>query len=119
MTRDRVFALLGFVGLIIAIGTIFFRFVEGWSWLDAYFFTVVTLSTVGYGSLVPATAVGKIATTVLIFIGIGAVALAIQQLGQFAMRGRLETRSQLREARRKVEEARKRADAAEERGPDA
>lgn len=119
MTRERILALIGFVGLIIAIGTVFFRFIEGWSWLDAYFFTVVTLSTVGYGSLVPATPVGKIATTILIFIGIGAVAVAIQQLGQFAMRSRMETRTQLRQARRKVEEAKKRAEAAEERGPDA
>lgn len=42
--------------IIIATGTLFFHGVEGWSWLDSYFFTVVTLSTVGYGSLVPATA---------------------------------------------------------------
>jgi len=54
-----------------AAGTVFFRFVEGWSWLDAYFFTAVTVTTVGYGNLVPATALGKIGATVLIFAGIG------------------------------------------------
>lgn len=68
----------GSLVILIAGSTVFFHLVEGWSWLDAYFFTVVTLSTVGYGSLVPATAIGKIAATVLIFTGLGLFALAIQ-----------------------------------------
>ena len=73
---------------IIASGTVFFHFVEGWDWVDSYFFTVVTLSTVVYGSLVPATVLGKIATTVFIILGIGVFALAIQQFGHMAMRRR-------------------------------
>jgi voltage-gated potassium channel len=75
---------------IVASGTVFFRWAEGWTWLDAYFFTVVTLSTVGYGSLVPATILGKIGTTVFIFVGIGVFVVAIQQFGMFAMRKREE-----------------------------
>ena len=71
-------AVLFLLAVLIGCGTVFFHLVEGWSYLDAYFFTVVTLSTVGYGSLVPVTALGKIGTTVLIFLGIGVFALAIQ-----------------------------------------
>lgn len=82
--------LLTTLATIIFGGTAFFRWAEGWSWLDAYFFTVVTLSTVGYGSLVPATALGKIGTTVFIFVGLGVFALAIQQFGAFAVRKREE-----------------------------
>lgn len=78
-------ALIGLLLAVIGIGTVFFRYAEGWSWLDAYFFTVVTLSTVGYGNLVPATAIGKIGTTVFIFLGLGVFALAIQQFGHFAV----------------------------------
>ena len=74
-------------GIVIA-GTVFFHIVEGWSWIDSYFFTVVTLSTVGYGNLVPATAIGKIGTTVLIFVGLGVFALAIQQFAHFTMKKR-------------------------------
>ncbi len=73
---------------VIAGGTVFFKFVEGWSWIDAYFFTVVTLSTVGYGELVPATAVGKIGTTIFIVAGLGIFAAAIQQFGHYAIRKR-------------------------------
>lgn len=73
---------------IIGSGTVFFHFVEGWSWVDAYFFTVITLSTVGYGSLVPATVLGKIATTIYIILGIGVFAVAIQHFGHMAVRRR-------------------------------
>ncbi|SNS58376.1 potassium channel family protein [Antarctobacter heliothermus] len=90
MTRLRFLSLFLTLGLIIALGTVFFRYVEGWSWLDSYFFSVVTLSTVGYGELVPATAAGKIGTTVFILLGLGIFAVAIQQFGVFAMRKREE-----------------------------
>ncbi|SHH16584.1 potassium channel family protein [Marivita hallyeonensis] len=89
-TRFRVATLILTLVLIIASGTVFFRWAEGWSWLDAYFFTVVTLSTVGYGSLVPATAIGKVGTTVFIMLGLGVFAVAVQQFGVFAMRKREE-----------------------------
>lgn len=75
---------------VVALGTVFFRLVEGWSWLDSYFFTVITISTVGYGSLVPVTALGKIGTTVFIFVGLGVFAIAIQQFALYHMRLREE-----------------------------
>lgn len=86
----KVLTLIGMLASIVIGGTVFFRFIEGWSWLDSYFFTVVTLSTVGYGSLVPETVAGKIGTTVFIFIGLGVFAVTIQQFGAFAMRKREE-----------------------------
>lgn len=86
----RIITLVVTLAMIVIGGTAFFRWAEGWSWLDSYFFTVVTLSTVGYGSLVPATALGKIGTTVFIFLGLGVFAFAVQQFGMFAMRKREE-----------------------------
>ncbi len=79
--RARIVA--GSLVALIGLSTVFFHYVEGWGWVDSYFFTVVTLSTVGYGSLVPATAIGKIATTVLIFTGLGLFALAIQLFARY------------------------------------
>lgn len=75
---------------VLTMGTAFFHFVEGWSWLDSYFFTVVTISTVGYGSLVPVTALGKIGATVFIFVGLGIFAVAIQQFALYHMLKREE-----------------------------
>ena len=90
MRGVKALTLLAMLVLIIAGGTVFFHHVEGWSWLDSYFFTVVTLSTVGYGELVPATPMGKIGTTVFILVGLGIFAVAIQQFGAFAVKKREE-----------------------------
>ncbi|AKS46055.1 voltage-gated potassium channel [Octadecabacter temperatus] len=119
MSRGLVVYLIGSLVMIVSVGTVFFHFVEGWSWLDAYFFTVVTLSTVGYGSLVPVTAVGKIGTTILIFFGVIVVAAVIQHIGAFTLQNRIKAREELMKARHRAAEAEKRADAALERGPDA
>ena len=96
MISNRATTLIAVVVSIVIVGTIFFRFVEGWSWLNSYFFSVVTLSPVGYGSLVPSTAAGEIGTTVFIFLGLGVVAVAIQHFGQFAIRKHSETSRILR-----------------------
>ena len=66
--------------VVVILSTFFFHNVEGWSYLDSYFFTIVTLSTVGYGSLVPVTALGKIGTTILIIFGIGMIAWVVEHI---------------------------------------
>lgn len=65
--------LLGLTILTLSVGTVFYHFVEGFSWLDAYYFSVVTLATVGYGDLTPHTNFGKLFTTFYIFIGVGII----------------------------------------------
>jgi voltage-gated potassium channel len=52
-------------------GTIVYHIAEKWSWLNSYYFSVVTLSTVGYGDLVPTTPFAKLFTTFYIFVGVG------------------------------------------------
>lgn len=58
---------------MLAFGTVFYHFTEKLSWVNAYYFSVVTLSTVGYGDIVPHTNAGKIFTTFYIFAGVGII----------------------------------------------
>lgn len=65
--------ILGFTVATLATGTVVYHFVEHFKWVDAYYFSVITLATVGYGDFVPHTTFGKIFTTFYIFIGVGII----------------------------------------------
>lgn len=85
-------ALLGV--LIVAIGVVFYQFVEGWSFIDALFFCVVTLTTVGYGNIVPVTTAGKLFTTFYILFGIGIFAMVINILVRHGVHTHIKRRDE-------------------------
>ncbi len=55
----------------ISLATVFYHFVEKWSWIDAFYFSVITIATVGYGDFSPQTNLGKLFTVGYILVGIG------------------------------------------------
>lgn len=59
--------------LALITGTVFYHLVEHLSWLNAYYFSVITLTTVGYGDITPHTPAGKIFTTFYVIFGIGII----------------------------------------------
>lgn len=65
--------LLWVSGLIVIIGTLCYHYIEGWSWIDAAYFSVITLTTIGYGDFSPQTTFGKVFTIFYILIGVGVV----------------------------------------------
>ena len=68
--------------LILFSGTMFFATVEGLSWVDAFYLSVVTLTTLGYGDLHPVTDVGKIFTVIYLFTGMGVVITVVTRLAR-------------------------------------
>ena len=64
-------ALLILYAILLAIGTTFYARVEGWRVLDAMYFCVVTLATVGFGDLAPRTSLGKVFTIMYVMFGTG------------------------------------------------
>lgn len=75
-------------GLMLALGTAFYAYTEGWTILDAMYFCVVTLATIGYGDLAPRTPVGRAFTIVYVLIGTGVFVAVAAKLaaGVFARR---------------------------------
>ncbi len=65
-------ALLSFL-LVVGAGVVGYRFIEGYSWLDACYMTVITLTTVGYREVQPLSTRGQIFTMLLLIGGIGIV----------------------------------------------
>ena len=64
-------AVLAIAATMVGVGTIFYRFVEDLRWLDSLYFCVITLTTIGYGDISPATTAGKVFTMVYAVVGIG------------------------------------------------
>ena len=64
--------------IILFVGVIGYSILLNLTLLDAFYFTVVTISTVGYGEIYPTTPASKIFTSVIILVGIGALALALE-----------------------------------------
>ena len=60
--------------IIIAIGTIVMHILEKLSWVDSFYFSVVSLTTVGYGDIVPHTDSGKIFVSFYLMAGVGIIA---------------------------------------------
>ena len=59
---------------MIIIGTILYHWLEGWEWLDAVYFVVITLTTIGYGDFYPTQPVTKVIT---IFYGLNGIILLL------------------------------------------
>lgn len=66
-------ALVGLAGGLLVTGTVVYAVVEKWSLIDALYFCVVTLSTVGYGDLAPKTELGRGFTIIYILVGVGII----------------------------------------------
>ncbi|HEU4914551.1 MAG TPA: potassium channel family protein [Candidatus Saccharimonadales bacterium] len=63
--------LMFFGGIIIMAGVAFYMIVEGWDFIQALYFCVATLTTVGYGDLHPTNDISRLFTTAYVLVGVG------------------------------------------------
>ncbi|MFV0387520.1 MAG: potassium channel family protein [Pyrinomonadaceae bacterium] len=80
--RRKLLIALFAIGFVIALGTIGFYYFEGLSFSDSLYLTTTTVTTVGYGDIVPRTPAGRHFTIVFILFGVGAVLYALSVLAQ-------------------------------------
>lgn len=76
--------------LILGFGTIFYHYIENLSWLDAAYFSTITLTTIGYGDIVPKTEIGKLFTIFYVLFGVGIIAAILNILVKGAATRRIE-----------------------------
>jgi voltage-gated potassium channel len=76
------------LALLVA-GSLGFVWLEGWSFFDALYMTVTTLTTVGYGETHPLDRIGRIYNMVLILTGMGVMFYIVGSLARVVIEGEL------------------------------
>lgn len=72
LRRDAGFVVLGLLAVLLVMGgTVFYTVIEDLRPLDAAYFSVTTLTTVGFGDVTPTTDAGKVFAMVFVLLGVG------------------------------------------------
>ncbi len=100
MTRRRLVQTLVIVAFMIVVGAIGFHQFEGLSWLDSFYTSTQTVTTVGYGDVTPQTSTGRFFAIILMLTGVGTVLYALTVLAQSVIQsGILEAIGQRRRSK--------------------
>ena len=83
--RYAVFLLIG----IVAFGTCGYNLVEHMPLFEAFYMTIITISTVGYAEIAPLSQAGRALTIIIIILGIGVGAYSISLLVRAFIEGEL------------------------------
>jgi voltage-gated potassium channel len=76
---------------VFIVGTIGFHSIEKWSFIDSFYVTITTLSTVGYGDFTPRTAEGKFFTVFIIIFGVGTMFYSLVLMAETFVEARLRS----------------------------
>jgi voltage-gated potassium channel len=78
INRFRVALLL--MASAVGVGMIGYVCIEGFTWFEAYYMTIITLASVGFGEIRPLSDAGRMFTSLLIIFNIGLFAYAISTI---------------------------------------
>jgi voltage-gated potassium channel len=98
----RILLTAGLLCIALAGGTTGFVLIEGYSWFDAFYMTLTTITTVGYQELRPLSRSGRIFNSFLIFFGVSAMFVAVGAMTQTIVELELEDRYGKRRKRRMI-----------------
>jgi len=78
---DEEFRIVLYMLLILLVGaTLFYTRIEHWSIVDPLYFSIMTMSTSGYGDLAPTTDMSKLFTVIFAVLSIGVFAMVVSKI---------------------------------------
>lgn len=98
---------LGLLFFSLSVGINGFRFIENYTWLEAFYMTVITLGTVGFMEVHPLSDEGRIFTAFLILFNISLFAYAISILTSILVDNELRTNFKFWRSLKKIESLRR------------
>ena len=100
----RVALIAALLLFMLCAGTIGFRIIEGYPLFDAFYMTLITISTVGYAEIHPLSQAGRLFNSFLIFFGVGAMFLAFGTMTQAIIELELQDQYRKRRKRRMMQQ---------------
>jgi len=86
--REGKILLILIVLFIVEVNT--FAYINNLNLIDAIYYTIVTLGTVGYGDIHPTTNIGKLVTSIFIILNIVILAFFVGQIGERLIKKKIE-----------------------------
>lgn len=81
---------IGLITLTVILGTSGFMLIEHFSFVDAFYLTIITISTVGYGEIHPLSMYGRIFASFLIITNIGVFTYGISTVTSYLFDGEFQ-----------------------------
>ncbi|WP_418509618.1 potassium channel family protein [Corallibacter sp.] len=83
--KSKIYIALWLFVFIVVVGILGFRVLSNYSWVDAFYMTVITITTVGFGEVQPLDDTSKIFTTFLILTSVFIVGYAISIITEYIL----------------------------------
>jgi len=99
----RILLIVGLLVVVIVVGTVGFVFIEHYPWFDAFYMTLTTITTVGYGEIRPLSHSGRLFNSFLIIFGVSTIFLASGAMTQTIITFELQDRYGKRRQKRMIE----------------
>ena len=91
------------LSVIVVGGTLGYMVIEGWGAWDAFYMTMITLTTVGYREVHPMSRLGEAFTTILLVVGVGTMLYSFSLIGARVIEGRLQPQFERRRIARMLD----------------
>lgn len=84
---SKIYFFIFLLFIVLSIGTIGYKLIEGWNWVDSFYMTIITVSTVGFSEVHELSTYAKFFTASLIITSFGIFAYTINSITIFITRG--------------------------------
>ena len=100
--QSKVYIALFSMLSIVMIGILGFRFISEYTWIDAIYMTVITVTTVGFGEVVPLDDTSKIFTVFLIVTSITIYIYAVTIFSEYIANGSIFKKMKMKKVEKQI-----------------